>query len=644
MLGINIPGRGEISVPRVDDLNARLVRLVYYPGVDLITYISELSGIGVHTLMVMAAESFEGRGWWTVLSEAKAKYGGMVLWQLGNESDHESDSSWTMTQAQVSELLRVGREVLGPDAFILGPGLASGQPSWAETVDWRPANGIAVHPYGKRPTPDWPSPTWGTGYVGDLLDGYKKFGKPLYVTEVGLSTTDQTEALQGEYCGRMMVSLEQKVVDAYWFCYGDAQVPKFGLVRTNNVKKPSYAAFQEAVEQTEDMPKYVLGFKKVYESDPELVGEPVENERHPLPQTAIQATSHGALSWLGGVDRYSFTEHGGTIYYWNGTSLEMVLGMIGPEPGPEPTPEPEKSPWIYWTPEEIAAASGCPVAAIRTDWPLIWAALAEHQIDGYFEQQAAIGTVAIETASTFKPVREAFWLSEEWRRDNLRYYPFYGRGHIQLTWDYNYRTYGGFLGVDLLGNPDLALDSAISARVLARYFVERLVYDAAARQDWAAVRRRVQGGTAGLDRLIQIVTNLQNTGNGHQDTSMILGDVLQAGRTRIGDPYVWGGKNPSGFDCSGFVAWCYGQVGLYLTSFTDSIFNETNPVSTPFPGDVVLFEYVDQSQPGVRFPHVGLVASSGGSMLLDASSNRGVSERAMPALGTLRYRRHKALG
>jgi hypothetical protein len=45
-----------------------------------------------------------------------------------------------------------------------------------------------------------------------------------------------------------------------------------------------------------------------------------------------------------------------------------------------------------------------------------------------------LATTQWETAQTFKPVREAFWKDEEWRRVNLaRYYPYYGRGFVQLT-------------------------------------------------------------------------------------------------------------------------------------------------------------------------------------------------------------------
>lgn len=43
---------------------------------------------------------------------------------------------------------------------------------------------------------------------------------------------------------------------------------------------------------------------------------------------------------------------------------------------------------------------------------------------------------------------------------------YFGRGHVQLTHEGNYRAMGELLGVDLAGNPGLALDPVISARVL----------------------------------------------------------------------------------------------------------------------------------------------------------------------------------
>jgi len=64
-------------------------------------------------------------------------------------------------------------------------------------------------------------------------------------------------------------------------------------------------------------------------------------------------------------------------------------------------------------------------------------------------------------------VREACWKDEEWRRRNLsRYYPYYGRGFIQLTWLDNYRKYSKITGVDLVSDPDRALEPKIALFIL----------------------------------------------------------------------------------------------------------------------------------------------------------------------------------
>jgi putative chitinase len=69
-----------------------------------------------------------------------------------------------------------------------------------------------------------------------------------------------------------------------------------------------------------------------------------------------------------------------------------------------------------------------------------------------------LATTKLETNATMQAVREAYWLSEEWRRTHLRYYPFYGRGLVQLTWEANYRAMSAVIGADLVNNPDLALE------------------------------------------------------------------------------------------------------------------------------------------------------------------------------------------
>lgn len=116
------------------------------------------------------------------------------------------------------------------------------------------------------------------------------------------------------------------------------------------------------------------------------------------------------------------------------------------------------------------------------------------------------------------------------------------------------------------------------------------------------------------------------------EAPMRLSEVLARARSRIGDPYVWGGKEPPSTDCSGFAAWCYqGRI----TSFTDAVLAETERVEKPAPGDIVLYEYRDAGQPGVRFPHMGLFISDG--VTLDNRYGYGVGEH--PQLSRTQARR-----
>jgi len=86
-----------------------------------------------------------------------------------------------------------------------------------------------------------------------------------------------------------------------------------------------------------------------------------------------------------------------------------------------------------------------------------------------------LATAWHETGKKMEPVREAFWLSEEWRKTHLRYYPWYGRGYVQLTWDYNYKKAdaeaakaGLIKAGELMANRDLAMRPDIAALVMRK--------------------------------------------------------------------------------------------------------------------------------------------------------------------------------
>ena len=84
-----------------------------------------------------------------------------------------------------------------------------------------------------------------------------------------------------------------------------------------------------------------------------------------------------------------------------------------------------------------------------------------------------LATVHHETNNTFKPVREAYWLKDPdayLKKNHPEYYPYYGRGYVQLTWKANYADYGKLLDVDLIGSPDLVLEPQIALFVLVHGF------------------------------------------------------------------------------------------------------------------------------------------------------------------------------
>lgn len=86
-----------------------------------------------------------------------------------------------------------------------------------------------------------------------------------------------------------------------------------------------------------------------------------------------------------------------------------------------------------------------------------------------------LATAWHETNATMQPVREAYWLSEEWRRTHLRYYPWYGRGYVQLTWQDNYAKADREAAAahlidpgDLLATPDLAMRADMAAFIMRK--------------------------------------------------------------------------------------------------------------------------------------------------------------------------------
>lgn len=83
-------------------------------------------------------------------------------------------------------------------------------------------------------------------------------------------------------------------------------------------------------------------------------------------------------------------------------------------------------------------------------------------IQGLKQQCYVLATIKHETADTYQPIKE--YGSLKYLRSKP-YYPFIGRGYVQITWKENYERFGLLLGKDLVTTPDLALDPEISWQI-----------------------------------------------------------------------------------------------------------------------------------------------------------------------------------
>lgn len=83
-----------------------------------------------------------------------------------------------------------------------------------------------------------------------------------------------------------------------------------------------------------------------------------------------------------------------------------------------------------------------------------------------------LATVQWETAQTYMPVEEAYYLgnAQEQHLKTKKYYPYYGRGYVQLTWKANYQKYENLLHESLVASPELALKPEIALFVLVHGF------------------------------------------------------------------------------------------------------------------------------------------------------------------------------
>lgn len=93
--------------------------------------------------------------------------------------------------------------------------------------------------------------------------------------------------------------------------------------------------------------------------------------------------------------------------------------------------------------------------------------------------------------------------------------------------------------------------------------------------------------------------------------------ILTDAKAHLGTPYVWGGTNPEGFDCSGYIQFIFSEQNITIPRTVSEIWNFSTPVSSPSVGDLVFFETYRQGP-----SHLGLYI--GNNEFIHAGSSNGV--------------------
>lgn len=111
-------------------------------------------------------------------------------------------------------------------------------------------------------------------------------------------------------------------------------------------------------------------------------------------------------------------------------------------------------------------------------------------------------------------------------------------------------------------------------------------------------------------------------------------EVIDYATSLLGRPYRRGGKNPAGFDCSGFTSHVFGHFGLTLSASSSAQYlqGEEIDISMAKPGDLIFFS--GRSVSASRVGHVGMIVNvdnpSGSVTFIHSASTGGVKYDVYP--------------
>ena len=118
------------------------------------------------------------------------------------------------------------------------------------------------------------------------------------------------------------------------------------------------------------------------------------------------------------------------------------------------------------------------------------------------------------------------------------------------------------------------------------------------------------GNSTGTDVSAGALSGSSSTSSGSTSGGIVSSNkIVATAQQYLGVPYKWGGTDPSGFDCSGFVYYVLRCNGINVSRTQTAMYSEGTPVSKENlqPGDLVFFQNTYKA----GLSHVGIYVGDG---------------------------------
>ena len=108
----------------------------------------------------------------------------------------------------------------------------------------------------------------------------------------------------------------------------------------------------------------------------------------------------------------------------------------------------------------------------------------------------------------------------------------------------------------------------------------------------------------------RIASDLQPQGRSTDIVDLQRSDLITIAQSLLNAPYLWGGKNAMGMDCSGFTQVVYATQGINLLRNAREQMTQGELIPSlaeAQPGDLAFFDHADRDPNATNISHVGLL-------------------------------------